>query len=112
MYHSKLDENQTVEMTLNLKRICSRIPWAKKANRAVAKLKTAVQRHFNEKNKVVITNKLNNFIFARGNTKIPNKIRIKVSREADVNNAEENVFKTDLVVVGSFKGLKEIIVDE
>lgn len=108
----KLEENQTVEMTVNLRRLCSSAAWSMRAVKAVRRVKKAIQKHFHESNKVVISKELNNFIFSRGCTKIPNKVRIRVTKEADSINAEENIFRTDLVVVGSFKGLREIIVDE
>lgn len=106
-----IEENQTVEMTVNLKRICANLPWARKAPRAMKALRREVQKHFREKIDVVITNALNNFIFSRGEKKIPPKIRVRVTKETSMKNAEENVLKTDLVVVGSFKNLKEVIVD-
>lgn len=110
--YSKIEENQTVEMTLNLRKICIDAPWTKRAPKAVRKLKVALQKHFREKKRVVISKELNNFIFARGCKKIPNRVRVRVTKESDLNNAEENVLKADLVIVGSFKGLQEIIVSE
>lgn len=107
----KIEENQTVEMTINLRKICADVPWSRKAVKAIRKFKQAIQKHFRERNKVVMSKELNNFIFARGDTKIPNRVRVRVTKEADSTNAEENVFKTDLVIVGSFKGLNEVIVD-
>lgn len=109
---TQLEENQTVEMTVNLRRICAGTPWTKRAIKAVKKFRLEIQKHFGEKSRVVLTKELNNFIFSRGVNKVPSKVRVRVTKESDVNNAEENVFKTDLVVVGSFKGLREIVVDE
>ncbi|CAD26169.1 60S RIBOSOMAL PROTEIN L31 [Encephalitozoon cuniculi GB-M1] len=109
---SKIEENQTVEMTVNLRRICSRLPWTKKASKVVRMLKREIQKHFREEIGVVVTNDLNNFLYSRGIKKIPNKVRVRVTKETSLKNAEENVLKTDLVVVGSFKNLKEVIVDQ
>lgn len=108
---SKIEENQTVEMTVNLRRICSRLPWTKKADKASKMLKREIQKHFKEKIGVVITSELNNFIHSRGTKKVPSKVRVRVTKESSLKNAEENVLKTDLVIVGSFKNLKEVIVD-
>ncbi|KAH9411835.1 ribosomal protein L31 [Ordospora pajunii] len=108
---SKIVEGQTVEITLNLRRIAFSVPSTRKAPGAIRRLKKEIQKYFGEKIGVVVTKELNNFVFSNGKRNIPPKIRVRVTKKTCEKDAEKQILHTDLVIVGSFKGLKEIIID-
>ncbi|EQB60553.1 60s ribosomal protein l31 [Vairimorpha apis BRL 01] len=107
-----LDNNKQMELTVNLGKITRGCNWTKKANIAIKKFKKHIQKMLKTQEKVTIQKDLNKFIFSKGQQKVPRRIRVKLEKIPDKDNAEQNVIKCSHIIVGNFKGLKTEIINE
>ncbi|EEQ81666.1 hypothetical protein NCER_101815 [Vairimorpha ceranae BRL01] len=107
-----LENNKTMELTVNLGKITKGCNWTKKASIAVKKFRKHLKKMLKTDEKITIQKDLNKFIFSKGLRKVPRRVRIKVERIPDKDNAELNVIKCSHVLVGNFKGLKTEVVKE
>jgi large subunit ribosomal protein L31e len=112
IFSTAIEENQAIETTIRLSKLIMNAPHTRKAERGVKRFKKAIQNHFRSDEKVVITRELNLYMWSRGPHKMPRKVRVRVTKDVDNDDAEKSVLKCDLVVVGSFKGLKDIVIDK
>ena len=107
-----LENNKTMELTVNLGKITKGCNWTKKASIAVKKFRKHLKKMLKTDEKITIQKDLSKFIFSKGLRKVPRRVRIKVERIPDKDNAELNVIKCSHVLVGNFKGLKTEVVKE
>lgn len=107
-----LENNKQMELTVNLGKITRGCNWTKKASIAIKKFRTHLKKMLKTDEKITIQKDLNKYIFSKGLQKVPRRIRIKVERIPDRDNAEQNVIKCSHVLVGNFKGLKTEIIKE
>ncbi|WUR03182.1 ribosomal protein eL31 [Vairimorpha necatrix] len=110
--NTALENNKMMEITVNLGKLTKGCNWTKKASIAIKKFRSHLKKMLKTDEKITIQKDLNKYIFSKGLTKVPRRVRIKVERIADKDNAELNVIKCSHVLVGNFKGLKTEIISE
>eukprot|EP01129_Flabellula_baltica_P000263 TRINITY_DN10299_c0_g1_i1.p1 TRINITY_DN10299_c0_g1~~TRINITY_DN10299_c0_g1_i1.p1 ORF type:complete len:212 (+),score=34.20 TRINITY_DN10299_c0_g1_i1:71-706(+) len=112
---NKLDQNTpfTRDFTINLKKRLHGQTFRKRAPRAIREIKKFAQVHTGTSD-VRVHVSLNQHVWSKGIKRVPNKVRIRVSKQFndDEEAAEEMYTLVSFVPVASFKGLQVETVTE
>ncbi|KAK1936479.1 putative ribosomal protein L31 [Babesia divergens] len=103
----------TRDYTIHLHKLCHRVTFKRKAPTAIKKIKEFASKAMKTKD-VRIDNTLNRFIWANGIRNLPRRVRIRVSRKRNDDDAKEPMFTlVQHVPVEDFTGLQtEVVANE
>lgn len=108
----ELEQNKKLELTINLSKITKGKNWTMRSRIAIKELRKLISRLLRTEEKVTIAKDLNTYIFSKGLCKVPRRVRVQIERIPDKDNAEKTVIKCSNVIVGSFKGLTNTVIEE
>ena len=106
----KVDESKLTpasrDYTINLHRLCHKLPFKKRAPRMIREIKKFAQKNMLTQ-RVKVSTEVNKYIWKRGIRNVPRKIRVRLMRvknEEDINDGGL-ITEVKLLKVSSFKGL-------
>ncbi|KAF8822490.1 ribosomal protein RPL31 [Cardiosporidium cionae] len=103
---------RTRDYTIRLHKLLHKVQFKKRAPRAIREIKSFARKVMQTKD-VRIDTMLNKIIWSEGIRNVPRRIRVRIARQANVDElSTEKMFTlVQYVSVDSFKGLKTNVVD-
>mmetsp|Transcript_19686 Transcript_19686/g.36223 ORF Transcript_19686/g.36223 Transcript_19686/m.36223 type:complete len:116 (+) Transcript_19686:2429-2776(+) len=100
-------EPKTLDYTIHLHKRVHKVAFKKRAPRAIDEIRNFAQRIMKTKD-VRIDRHLNDFVWSQGIRHVPNRVRVRLSRKRNEDEAAGEQFYTlvQYVDVDSFEGLK------
>ena len=83
-------KTKTLDVTINLHKLCHRATFKKKAKKAISQIKITAGKMMDTPQDVRIETKLNKFVWSKGIRNIPRRVRVRMSRKRNEDEEAEH----------------------